>query len=136
MGDSSREAADRIHLLGLRKLRFQAHSFAHVPSVGDEVRDFTRRIAHRTNAFFQVIQCAVFFLVDQNPAKDISRQNGVPHVAVHLRSLFARFENTVTLPAHLVTGVATQSFECRIHILDDSMPVGDDDGIGRLLDGA
>ena len=134
MGNAAGEVSDCIHLLRLQKLGLQPQALCKIAAVGDEVRDLSRCIPHRADAFLHVIEFAVLLPVHQDAAIDIARANGFPHLLVKLNSLLARFQNSRGLAEYFVVLVAGESLERRIDIFNNPAEVGYDDRVGRLLD--
>ena len=136
VGDSARETADGIHFLSLQQLCFQAEPIRKVATVGDKVSNTAGGIAHGTDALFEVVKLSALFPVDEYTAIHIAGEDGVPQVAVGLRNLLARLENLGRLSRDFPARVSTQSFKRGIHVLDQTLAIGDHDGVGRLLDRA
>jgi len=49
--------------------------------------------------------------------------------------MLSRFEDTGVLPHSFLAGVTRHGGERGIHILDSAASIGNDDGVGGLLDG-
>src|SRR5205807_3249812 len=134
--DSARETADGIHFLSLQQLCFQAEPIRKAATVGAKVSNTAGGIAHGTDALFEVVKLSALFPVDEYTALHIAGEAGVPQVAVGLRNLLARLENLGRLSRDFPARISTQSFKRGIHVLDQTLAIGDHDGVGRLLDRA
>ena len=82
MRDAASQAADRIHFLGLRQLRFQAHALGEIASIRYEVSNGSRRVAYRRDTFFHVIELSILLAVFRNAAINISRENCLPQFLI------------------------------------------------------
>jgi len=90
-------------------------------------------VLYRTDTLVDVVQLSALLAVYRNAAAHIAGSNGFPQLAVKRWCLLAGVQNALGLACNLLPGVAGQSFERGIYIFDDAFTIGDEDGIGRLL---
>ena len=96
----------------------------------DEVRNGAGRIQDRGYRFILGIQTAVFPSIDYLALPLSSGEDGVPQIFVKRLGLFVRLDQIpVVLAKGFFDGVPGELDEHRIDPLDDTCPVGDDDGI-------
>ena len=106
VGDSPRKAADGVHFLSLQQLCFQAEPIRKVATVGDKVSNTAGGIAHWTDALFEVVKLSVLFPVDEYAAIHVAGEDGVPQLAIGLRTLLARLKNLRRLSCDFLAGVS------------------------------
>src|SRR5262249_27215482 len=72
MGHAAGQLTDRVHFLGLLKLRFEAPPLGNIPVACDEVRNVAFPVSDRGNCLLYEKQLAVFFPVGQDSAENSS----------------------------------------------------------------
>ena len=83
------EPPNRIHFLRLQQLRLYPQPLSEVPSIRNKMRDASRIVANRADAFVHVIKLAILLTVGQNAAIDVARADGLPQIAVNGGSLLS-----------------------------------------------
>ena len=67
MRHAARKSFDSVHLLCLRELSFESQMLGQVAAVGDEVSNLSVGVTDGRNAFFNVVQVAVFLRLTRIP---------------------------------------------------------------------
>jgi len=106
VGDSTCQAADGIRFLGLQELCFQAEPVRKVATVGDKLSHAAGGVAHGADAFFDVVELSALFPVNENAAINVAGEDGVPQLAIGLRTLLARLKNLRRLSCDFLAGVS------------------------------
>ena len=98
--------------------------------------DLALRVPQRRDDLLLVEQLAALLPVDEDGAIDLAGEERVPEPLVECLIVDARLEDPGRLPADLVEREAADLLEGRVDVLDAPLPVGDEDAVARLLDGA
>jgi len=101
----------------------------------DKTDDFALVVGYRGNRRQVPIERAPLAFVVKLTPPGSAGCDGFPEVAVERRILLSGFEESGMLAKHLGAAVAGGIFKGWVHVFDDAFAVGDDDGIGALLDG-
>src|SRR5581483_109822 len=107
MGHSASQTPNGIHLPRLLKFAFEPEPLSNIVIRRDKMRDLPIFAAHGRDYPLDCIDLSVFFAIADGSAKNVSRQNRLPHAVKSFRSLILRFEDQQCFPNRLVTGVAS-----------------------------
>src|ERR1700722_17285447 len=105
MRNAPSEAADRVHLLGLKQLRFHPQAGSKVAAIANKMSDDSGGVPYGTDAFVEIVQTAVLLAVHHDAAIDVTRTNGFPKFTVESGGLLSRFQNRRSLANDLFAGI-------------------------------
>jgi hypothetical protein len=118
------------------RLRFRGRAaLGHVLFDGDIADDFAVRVPNGSDPHLLGVEGSVFPPIDHLAVPDSPGRDGIPELLVELRAVTSRFEEARVLSDRFLAAVSGHRRERGIHILNLPGGIGDDDGIGRLLDG-
>ena len=107
----------------------------HVALHGHVARGAALRIAHGRDDRLLLEERAVLAPVDELRHPGLARREGAPHGRVEGGTLDAALQESRVAADRLGTRVARDALEGRVDVLDRAVGIGDDDRLGRLLDG-
>ncbi len=82
-----------------------------------------------------LVQHAVLATVGHRRRERSPARQGFPHGRIEVRAFDAALEEAWVRAEDLVAGIPGDPLERRVHVFDLGCQVGDDNGLGRLLDG-